>query len=116
MIGFRTDEGDRRYRAALAAGILDRGCPLCILPSIKEFTHWRIIKNEYPYDAVAAVHDMIVLKRHIAEGEFIEAEKQELLEIKNSHLNQEYEYIIEAIGKYKSIPAHFHLHLIVPKK
>jgi hypothetical protein len=57
---------------------------------------------------------MIVPLRHVGEDELSEEEKAELLAIKKSYINEHYDYSLEATGK--SIPNHFHLHLIVTKE
>lgn len=35
-------------------------------PVIKEFEHWFIIENDFPYDAIATVNHMIFTKRKVA--------------------------------------------------
>jgi len=112
---FRTKELADRYAAYRENGGLDGPCVLCAAESIEEFTYWRIIPNEFPYDRVAAVHHMIVPKRHITDSEFSEDERNELMSIKHTRL-QDYQYLLETTHVTKSVPAHFHLHLIVTKE
>lgn len=109
---FRSDEMSSQYRAYRDAGGLNE-CVLCTKPSLKEFTHWRILKNDFPYDLVAEKHDMIVPKRHVKEDWLTDEEKSELFSIKEDNLIKNYDFTLEAFGK--SIPEHFHLHLIVIK-
>ncbi len=90
----------------------DSICPLCEKASIIEFESWRIVKNNFPYDLIASVHDMIVPKQHVKEEGLTLEMYQELVSIKNTYLNENYTHIIEALPKIKSIPEHFHLHLI----
>ncbi len=90
-------------------------CSLCTKESIKLFKFWKIIKNDFPYDRIAKIHNMIIPVRHVTEEELNQDEIKELKEIKSTTLNDEYEFIIEATNKVKSIPQHFHLHLIVVK-
>lgn len=90
-------------------------CALCDKKPLKTFTHWKIAENDFPYDAIAEKHHMILLQRHAAWGTLSEEEKEELEEIKAMFIDKEYDYIIEATAKTKSIPAHFHLHLIIQK-
>lgn len=59
---------------------------------------------------------MIIPKRHVVETELTREEKQELIELKHDALNKQYMYIFEALPGRKSIPEHFHLHLIVAKE
>jgi len=111
----RTKEGQAVYRKFIDKGGLE-GCPLCTVPPIKDFKYWRIVKNKFPYDLIAEKHDMLVPKRHVDEVSLNEDEISELREIKREYIDSEYSYIIEAMSKNKSIPAHFHIHLIVSKE
>jgi len=58
---------------------------------------------------------MLIPNRHVSEGNLTKEESQELQDIKGSYINTEYDWIIEPTHKNKSIPGHFHLHLIVGK-
>jgi hypothetical protein len=115
MSYLRTEETERSYEEHKANGHLKNGCVLCKESSLKEFTYWRLIDNKFPYDRVSTVHHMIIPKRHVIETELTESEKDELIALKHDQLNQDYVYIIEALPGMKSIPEHFHLHLIVTK-
>ncbi len=113
---WRTQAMHERYQNERQADVQAADhCPLCKAKTIQEFTHWRIIDNKYPYDAVAAVHEMIVPMRHCTEKELTSEELAEYSELKQTVLNQKYSHIFEALPKSKSIPGHHHLHLIVPK-
>ena len=110
---FRTKESQEKYNAFRARRALDAGCILCAKDSIQSFTHWKIVVNEFPYDGISKKHDMIVSKRHTDESGLSESEKQELFELKGAYINDHYEDIIESTIHQKTIPEHFHLHLIV---
>lgn len=112
---FRTPENQAKYETYQAAGNLKKGCVLCERESLQTFEYWRIIENIFPYDKIAKVHNMILPKRHVTEPELSEGEIRELKDIKEKHLHKDYDFIIEATHRMKSIPAHFHLHLIVAK-
>ena len=112
---FRSDENQATYDAYRAAGNLDKNCVLCDCQPINEFEHWRIIRNIFPYDKIAKSHDMIVPKRHVTELNLSEGEMAELRNIKETYLHTNYDFIIEPTYKMKSIPQHFHLHLIVAR-
>jgi hypothetical protein len=115
MPRLRTKKSEKKYHDLVKAGLLKHGCRLCQVSSLKEFTYWRIIRNDFPYDLIAKVHDMIVPKRHAKESELKEIEKKEYAKIKTTYLEAKYEFIVEPMMKLKSIPAHFHLHLIIVK-
>jgi diadenosine tetraphosphate (Ap4A) HIT family hydrolase len=111
----RTDEMAAKYKAAINNGALDGGCVLCQKTSIVEFEYWKIIENDFPYDRIAKIHHMIVPKGHISEGKISDLAQKEIAEIKEGYISSNYNYIIEAAHKNKSIPDHFHLHLITVK-
>ncbi len=117
MRSLRTPETRARYDAYKASGGLAEGCILCDrTDTLKEFTHWRILQNLFPYDLIASVHDMLVTKRHVPDTELSEEELAELREIKQSYVQDTYEFIIEPMTKIRSIPTHAHYHLLVPKQ
>ncbi len=90
-------------------------CILCEREPIKDFTYWKIMKNLFPYDKIAKVHDMIVLKRHAPDAEMTKEEKDEYEKIKNEYIHKTYEFIIEPTYLTKSLPAHAHFHMLIAK-
>lgn len=102
------------YKAYRAGGALDGACVLCGESALETFSLWKVITNKFPYDMLAAVHTMLIPLRHTTEAGLTDAERAELVTIKASYA-QEYDYIIEATTRTKSIPQHFHLHLIKGK-
>jgi hypothetical protein len=116
MATLRTPEAEQRYRKHRQSLPQDIGCELCSKPALKEFNYWKIVENNFPYDRIADMHHMIISKRHVTEFELHEQELVELREIKEHTLYKDYEYILEASPKQKSIPEHFHLHLVVIKE
>jgi len=111
----RTEETYQKYQDLIAAGGLKGPCALCGGEAIKEFEHWKIMVNAYPYDRIAKLHHMILPKRHASEGEITQEEWYEYGKIKKEYLHNEYQFLIEATNKTKSIPTHFHVHLVVLK-
>jgi len=117
MYNLRTKETHDAYEIVRTTQNFKENCPLCSEKEvICEFTHWKLVRNLYPYDKVAEIHDMIVPKHHVTEEELTGDEEHELFELKHTFLNENYILLIEALKNSKSIPAHFHLHLIVPKE
>lgn len=113
---WRTEAMHAKYEEGRKGVISDGSCPLCEAPSKSEFKHWRIVENIYPYDAVASLHDMLVTKRHISkDNELTKEELDELHELKETVLNETYTFVMEALPRNKSVPGHYHLHLIVSK-
>lgn len=85
---------------------------------VKEFKHWAIIKNEFPYDAVAKISHMISTKRNVPFDWNLlnEEELKEFAEIKNTYIKENYDALWENLPRGITIPIHFHLHLIVLKR
>ena len=90
-------------------------CYICSAPAIKTYGKWKKIANEFPYDEIATQNDMIVPLRHTTEDNLTEQELREFVEIKKD-INEEYDMITENTHKQKSIPGHFHLHLLTIKE
>lgn len=115
MPSLRTQQTENNYRE-YRKNNPSVDCSLCEKPALKTFTYWKIIENTFPYDKIAKIHHMIVPIRHVTEEGLSVDELYELKKLKDTVLNEDYEYIIEATHKTKSIPSHFHLHLIVVKE
>lgn len=116
MATLRTDETEAEYKAYRDAGGLDGECVLCGLEPLRSFTHWKIVQNRFPYDRVADRHDMILPLRHATEDELTPDERAELEHLRESVMHPDYDLIIEATHRTKTIPAHYHLHLIGLKR
>ncbi len=85
---------------------------------VKEFKHWVITENEFPYDAVTDVNHMILPKREVAFDWNLlnDDEKSEYIEIKENYLKQNYDSIWESLPNGQTTPGYFHLHLVVLKR
>ncbi len=85
---------------------------------IKEFKHWVILENEFPYDAIAAVSHMLATKRDIPlDWKSLNTEEmEEFNEIQDTYLSEHYDALWENLPKGQTIPRHFHLHLLVLKR
>jgi hypothetical protein len=90
-------------------------CYICTAPAIRTYQNWKVIQNEFSYDEVATKNDMIVPLRHTTEENLTEEELREFTKIKED-INDKYDMIIENTHKQKSIPGHFHLHLLQIKE
>jgi diadenosine tetraphosphate (Ap4A) HIT family hydrolase len=111
----RNQDSETKYENHIARRHLRTGCALCKNKEIVGFKYWKIITNKFPYDAVAIVHEMLIVKRHTDGTDLTEEEITELLELRAGFLNDNYQYIIEALPNAKSVPGHLHLHLIITK-
>ncbi len=111
----RDPELTNKYRARLDEISKEGNCPLCDESALQLFKYWKIVNNEYPYDLIASVHHMVTPLRHVQEGDLLLEELDELRSLKEGIINSDYDIIMEPTIKGKSIPGHFHLHLIVLK-
>ena len=112
----RTEKTFKAYEKFKKDGFLADGCNLCKeTKSIKEFKYWRIINNMFPYDRVAKTSHIIIPKRHVSYEKLNKIEKKEFELIKLRYINKKYHFTMEAMKNRMSIPAHFHIHLIVLK-
>lgn len=116
MATLRTPEITKRYQLYLKTLPSIGPCILCAKQTLKEFEHWKIVLNDFPYDRIAKTHHMLIPYRHVQEGGLNEEEFKELRKIKETYVNTEYDWIMEPVPKGKTIPSHFHLHLILGKE
>jgi len=80
--------------------------------SIKEFVHWRIINNNFPYDAITDTHHMLIPKRQAASKDDLEAEEMvEFVRIEK-WLEQNYDAVMLNFPKNQSQPHWLHYHLL----
>jgi len=113
---WRSEEMHERYQSERQTALEDpTACPLCTAQTLQSFTYWRLIDNKYPYDAVAITHHMLLPIRHSDGSDLTSAERDELELLKKTQLNKQFSFILEALPGTKSIPGHYHLHLIQPK-
>ena len=115
----RTKKTDQKYKKFIAQGFLENGCGLCKKNKnelIKEFKYWKIVKNRFPWDRIAKTSHMVIPKRHVSGEKLTKIEKRELEIIKFKYIEKEYELLAEATTRKKSIPGHFHVHLLILKK
>jgi hypothetical protein len=86
--------------------------------TIIDFNHWAIIHNEYPYDAIASVHHMILPKRKVPFDWNLlnQNELDEFDELRKGYLSEHYEVIWENLPAGQSIPGRMHLHLLTMRR
>jgi LPS O-antigen subunit length determinant protein (WzzB/FepE family) len=81
---------------------------------IREFTHWLIIENRFPYDRMTRTNHMLVAKRfyaHLHEG--TDEEQKEYNNILRQLAEEGfYDALIENFPKVKSVKENAHVHLV----
>jgi hypothetical protein len=115
MASMRSPEMKNRYKEWQVSHGMDIGCQLCERQAIHLFSYWKIVENIFPYDLIAEKHHMLVPLRHVAEGGLVDGELKELRSIKEGIVNEDYDFLLESTDKTKTVPQHFHLHLIQTK-
>ncbi len=115
MPSLRTPESKRKYKEYQKALPVNDSCLLCEKEALVMFTYWKIVENSFPYDLIADTHHMLMPLRHVVEKDLTFAEVEELKKIKMEVVDEKYDYIIESTHNTKSLPSHFHLHIIVGK-
>jgi hypothetical protein len=109
MKTWRTPEGEEKYAQARRG--FNGECRICLIPSKEERGSFLIVPNEFPYDAVASVNDMLVTREH--KPRISMEELAELEELKKK-LGEEryYSLILENLPVRQTQPTHWHVHLI----
>lgn len=111
----RSEDCQSRYENHLEIHRNLGKCPICGEVSKKDFKYWRIIKNSFPYDRIAMLHEILLPIRHVVEADLTEEEIGEFKEIKQNYINGHYDLMMEPVERGKSIHDHWHLHLVVLK-
>lgn len=111
----REREDEERYAIARASGMLPP-CRYCVVQNVvREYAHFLIMENDFPYTRIAKTSHMLSPKRHVSNVEdFTQAERDELHDIYTRINSGEgaYDQIIKNTEKNMTIPGHFHVHLI----
>ncbi len=109
----RTPKNQKRYMKYLDEQY-DQSCIFCAKDLIvREYKYWILVKNKFPYDKVFKNHNMLATRRHVEElYELTDEEHQEL-----DRLFDEIPHNQAILNKRadRSIPRHFHLHLVTIK-
>jgi len=81
---------------------------------LREFDHWVIIKNRFPYDKMARTNDMLVSKQPLSSRHDGTREEQSEYETIMRLLAEEdfYDAYMENFPKIKSVKRYVHVHLI----
>jgi len=109
----RTNATQERYMHYLASQYKGN-CIFCDKELLeKEYDYWIIIKNRFPYDKCFINHRLLAPKRHFERGiEMNVAEEEELERILEE---EDFNQCILNKKENRSIPLHFHYHLVTIK-
>lgn len=114
----RTPETERKYQAFKREriGKNKRSDELDLAEEsvLREFEHWLIIENRFPYDAMTSVNHMLVPKRAFAD--YYEASEDERAEyhdiIRTLAAEDYYDALVENFPRSRSLTRHNHVHLV----
>lgn len=85
--------------------------------TLVDFKYWRVINNEYPYDAIATTHHMLIPKREFQnEWDMNIEEITEMHSIKRYHVPYVYDVWWLNMPHSQSAPQRLHYHLLVLKE
>lgn len=117
----RTQETWEAYKERRNAITLrGEGCFMCKegKPILKRFEHWLIITNQYPYDAVASRHDMLIPIEHVPDKDELSLKAFDELEqiLQDLNLLGTYDCIMQNFTVGQSQPEHLHYHLVTWKR
>ncbi|MEX0930175.1 MAG: hypothetical protein WDZ79_00700 [Candidatus Paceibacterota bacterium] len=105
----RTEETQRRYEEYKRHP--KEGCVICSAQSERELEHWRIVRNDFPYDYVAERHSMLVPKRHVAQyAELTDPEKDEFEGLQPGV--EDFDILLKQFPRNQTVPDHLHYHLL----
>lgn len=108
-MSLRTAESELEYQRAKKSGRLT---PLHLIEPIREWTYWKEVANDFPYDSAFAVHNMLLPKRIFScREDMLDHERQELDRIISTYAQHSYHLIFENFGHRRSVQSIFHLHL-----
>lgn len=117
MYSLRTKETEEIYQRDKILFPFDY-CPFCDENKRKnlktEYKYWLILPNDYPYDLVFSVSDLLICKRHVQnEVDLTVEEMEELVSIKRQVKKGEYYSVIwENTHPRQTIPPHYHVHFL----
>jgi hypothetical protein len=107
----RTPATEREYQQAKKSTRFMRTAP-----SLVDFTEWRIIENDYPYDKIAKIHHLLIPKRQVDRPLMLnEYEVAEYMGILEHVIPKTYDAILLNMPKQQSIKGWMHYHLLTYK-
>lgn len=111
-VSLRMPKDEHRYGKAKKQGLARK--PFLEEPRIKEWTHWAIIPNAFPYSSAFSTHNMLVPKRVASWRQLSQSELNELQAILDE-VESEYDTYMVNFPNKQSIVHHYHIHLLIFK-
>ncbi len=79
---------------------------------LMEWQYWELHENEFPYDAIAVKHHLLVPKRSMPSRQLLQEEEVEEMEVILAKLSPDYDAWLVNFPRHQSVPGHFHIHLL----
>lgn len=109
-ISLRSAETEVTYGKAKQLGAT---VPLESITPLLEWTYWKLIPNDFPYDLAYQISHMLLTKEAAPDWDDLSAEaKEEYYDIRREYLKPQYSQIIENCPALRSYPTRFHLHAV----
>lgn len=107
-MSLRSAKGEQFYQTAKNQRRLT---PLYQEDVIKEWIHWRLINNRFPYDMCFTTCHMLLPVEYVADYDLLsESAKRELREIITYYCQDNYDVVFENMNSRRSVKNHYHLH------
>lgn len=88
--------------------------PLHEEPRLKEWKHWAVIDNAFPYTITFKTNHMLIPKREVAKQDLNKAELAELDKVLEE-LSEQYDCHLTNFPAKQSRKNHYHIHLLTYK-
>lgn len=116
MSVLRSVETQKKYDAWRNAHADDVSCVLCDRSPKENFgTLWKIIPNDFPYDAIAWKSDLLVPMRHFPNKNDMSPDEHaaltDILDTLNDTPTPPYDVLMENFSHGRTEKGHYHLHL-----
>lgn len=111
----RSIKGELAYQEAKMSG---NTLPLEQEPSVRSWSHWRMIRNRFPYDMLFMQHDMLIpIRSGVADRwQLNDDEKAEFELILREFVYPNYDLWFENCPKRRSVLVTYHIHLATYKE
>jgi len=109
-MSLRTARSEEEYFRAKQGGKLKH---LYDEPTLVDFKHWRIIANNFPYDAAYSTSHMLVPRRILGTYDRLNwRERREMRKIIDTYCQDNYHQVVENMTSKRSVLALYHIHLL----
>ena len=109
MMRRRLPETESRYKRYIESGEKPN---FATRVPLKQYRHWKVINNEYPYDYIAAVHHLLIPKRAVEDPLLLKQEELDEFFLIRRLMVRDYDLFMENAPRRSSLKDWYHVHLI----